>query len=106
MLSPILVFSQNHEVEGQVKTYENNTETQTVGGLYNRANKKFTNKDYYGAIADYTKAIEIDPNYAKTYYNRGIAKIYLNDQNGACKDARKAQELGADASELISLICN
>ena len=31
-------------------------------------------KDYYGAIADYTKAIELDPDYANTYATREIAK--------------------------------
>ena len=29
----------------------------------------------------------------------------MGDLTGACKDARKAQELGADASELINEVC-
>ena len=33
-------------------------------------------EDYRGAIADYTKAIEIDPNYADAYLNIGLAKLY------------------------------
>ena len=39
------------------------------------------------------------------YVNRGISKKNLGDLTGACKDARKAQELGADASELINEVC-
>ncbi|MCX7871591.1 MAG: tetratricopeptide repeat protein, partial [bacterium] len=33
-------------------------------------NKKFLNKDYQGAISDYTSAIAINPNYAEAYFNR------------------------------------
>jgi tetratricopeptide (TPR) repeat protein len=36
--------------------------------------------DKNGAIADYTKAIEINPQYAKAYYNRGIVKKDLGDK--------------------------
>ena len=45
------------------------------------------------AIADYTKAIEINPNYASTYYNRGILKKDLKDYSGAIADYTKAIEL-------------
>ena len=40
------------------------------------------------------------------YYYRGISKYLLGDKNGACQDARKAQDLGYDASELIRDVCN
>ena len=62
-------------------------------------------KDYNGAISDYTKAIEINPNYANAYYNRGISKYYSNDYYGACIDAKKVQDLGDDATELINVVC-
>ena len=63
-------------------------------------------KDHSGVVEDYTRAIEIDPNYATAYFNRGVSKFYLGDTIGACKDARKAQELGDDASILIKKACN
>ena len=50
-------------------------------------------QDYRGAIADYTKAIEINPNYADTYGNRGNAKERLQDYRGAIADYNKAIEL-------------
>ena len=50
-------------------------------------------QDYYGAIADYTKAIEIDPNYADTYNNRGVSKRRLQDYTGAIADYTKAIEI-------------
>ena len=47
-------------------------------------------EDYSGAIADFTKAIELKPDYAYAYNNRGIAKIkaglpYCSDMNKACE---------------------
>jgi tetratricopeptide (TPR) repeat protein len=66
---------------------------------------KYDLKDYYGAIADYTKAIEINPNSAKAYYRRGLEKYRLRDKNGSCQDARKAQQLGYDATQLINTVC-
>jgi len=38
--------------------------------------------DYKGAIQDYNKAIELNPNYAKAYNYRGGAKSYLQDYRG------------------------
>ena len=73
---------------------------------YLRGVSKNNLKDYYGAIADYTKAIALEPNYFNAYHNRAISKYYLNNIKGACKDARKAQELGYDASRFINAECN
>ena len=51
--------------------------------------------DFKGAIADYNKAIEINPQFAIAYYNRGLAKgIGLGDDQGACADFKKAASLG------------
>ena len=60
---------------------------------FNSAFDKTENGDYYGAIADYTKAIEINPNEAIAYYNRGLAKYYLKDYYGAVADYTKAIEI-------------
>ena len=52
-------------------------------------------------IDDFDKALDIKPddimeysNWVKNYFNRGVAKYYLNDLGGACKDWNKALELG------------
>ena len=60
---------------------------------FNRAFDKEERGDHYGAIADYTKAIEIDPKKDKAYYNRGIAKTKLKDYYGAISDYNKALEI-------------
>ena len=59
----------------------------------NNGNSKHKLKDYYGAISDYTKAIELNPKDANTYYNRGNSKRKLNDYYGAISDYTKAIEL-------------
>ncbi|MER3493461.1 MAG: hypothetical protein C4323_14700, partial [Mastigocladus sp. ERB_26_2] len=54
---------------------------------------KIPNGFYKGAIADYTSALKINPNYADAYYNRGIARYNLGDNQGAIADLQKAAEL-------------
>jgi tetratricopeptide (TPR) repeat protein len=74
---------------------------------YNRGLSKDYLQDYRGAIADYSKAIELDPNYSDAYYNRGLSKLKLNQKNSACLDWSKAGELGdGDAYDLIKEHCN
>ena len=57
---------------------------------------KFDLKDYKGAIADYDKSLEKNPNYKyayRTYYNRGMAKIGTTDYEGAIKDFTQSIKL-------------
>jgi lipoprotein NlpI len=59
-------------------------------------------KDYAGAIEDFDEILIFFPKFAKAYSNRGIAKYYLNDKQGALEDFNKAGELGyTTAYELI-----
>ncbi len=41
--------------------------------------------DYNQAIVDYTKAIEIDPDYADAYHDRGLAWVKKGDQPPSLK---------------------
>ena len=45
------------------------------------------------AIEDYTKAIEIDPNYHFAYFNRARVKYELGDYQGAIDDYSKIIEI-------------
>ncbi|MEI6687473.1 MAG: tetratricopeptide repeat protein, partial [Planctomycetota bacterium] len=47
---------------------------------------------YPEAIADYTKAIELNPNLATAYYNRGIVLKSLGKTEAAIADFTKARE--------------
>ena len=66
---------------------------QTAEEYENRGISKDDLKDYEGAIADFTKAIELDPDFATYYSNRGKDKIILKDYTGAIADYTKAIEL-------------
>ena len=70
--------------------------SQTAEDYFERAYDKAENGDYYGAISDYTKAIELQPDYADAYVNRGVAKRKLKDDYGAISDYTKALELNPD----------
>ena len=48
---------------------------------------------YDDAIADYTKAIALDPNVATAYTNRGLAYKKKGDKEQAIADFRKALEI-------------
>ena len=50
-------------------------------------------EDFYGATTDFTKSIELNPNYGKAYTNRGASKRILKDYHGALADLTKAIEL-------------
>jgi len=66
---------------------------QTAIQYFNRGNTKYNQGDYTGAIADYTKAIEIDPKSPSAYNNRGNVKCKLQDYTGAIADYTKAIEI-------------
>ncbi len=69
---------------------------------------------YNDAVSSYDQALSINPsnvmqysNWVRNYFNRGVAKYYLNDMEGACKDWNKALELGfGPAHDYIMEYCN
>ena len=58
--------------------------------LLNAGVAKAESGNLKGAIADWTKAIELYPQYAFVYYNSGKAKRHLDDYEGAISDYSKA----------------
>ncbi|MCC5653225.1 tetratricopeptide repeat protein [Nostoc sp. XA013] len=54
--------------------------------FYIQAGDKYKKGDLQGAIADFNQAIKINPNFANTYYNRGIARSELRDKQRAITD--------------------
>jgi len=60
--------------------------TQSANDYYMDAAAKLLNEDYEGAIEAYDKVIELIPDNALSYNNRGSAKVELGDYKGAIKD--------------------
>ena len=63
---------------------------------FNSGVDKYEQSDYQGAIADFTKVIEIYPQNADAYNNRGTAKDVLEDYQGAIADFSKAIEINPE----------
>lgn len=66
---------------------------------YSKGNCKKLLNNYKGAIADFTKAIKYNPNFAEAYYKRAYAKLIINDTKGAKSDYNKAIELNPHFAE-------
>ena len=60
---------------------------------FNLGNEKADKGDHYGAVTDYTKAIEMNPKDDDAYFNRGNSKSELKDYYGAISDYSKAIEI-------------
>jgi tetratricopeptide (TPR) repeat protein len=65
----------------------------------NRGFAKSDSGDNQGAIADYDKAISINPAYPEAYNNRGYVKQKLGDNQGAIADYEKAIFINPNYSE-------
>ena len=80
-------------IENEPVAHENTNNNDPTEEYFYLAYEKCENEDYRGAIADYTKAIEINPNYPYAYYNRGYSKGRLGDLRGSITDYTKAIEV-------------
>jgi tetratricopeptide (TPR) repeat protein len=65
------------------------------GDLVNRGIKKAKNGDLDGAIADFDRAMQLNPKDDAPYYNRAQARRLKNDTAGAIADYTRAIELGS-----------
>ena len=93
----VSTINPNQKDSTQSKNYEG--DCQTAMEYYTRGYSKSEILDYQGAIADYTKAIEICPNFQQAYYRRGNAKSDLQDDRGATADYTKAIEINSYYAE-------
>lgn len=66
---------------------------QTAEYFLKRGLAKQNTDDLPGALADFNKAIELDPKFAIAYNNRGLAKRMTGDLEGALADFTTAIEL-------------
>jgi Flp pilus assembly protein TadD len=69
-------------------------------GWRNRGMVRLLKGDNAGGIADYDKAIRLDPTDAFSWNNRGQAKLRRGDRKGAIADFRKTLELRPDLQQV------
>lgn len=60
--------------------------SEEIANQFNRAIKKTENKDFQGAIDDYSKVIAAEPKYANAYFNRGNVYFQMNNFKNAVID--------------------
>jgi tetratricopeptide (TPR) repeat protein len=61
--------------------------------FYNQGEQKYGKKDYQGAIADFDRAIELNPNHWAAYIGRGNARDDSGDSRGAIADYDRALKI-------------
>ena len=67
----------------------------TLSDLYfNRGQARLNLKNYYEAISDYTRAIELKPENSASFLCRGIAKGNIGDTSGEITDKIHSAKLG------------
>ena len=75
--------------------------------LNNRGILKGKAGNVSGAINDFEQSINIKPDYAEAYYNRGVALYQKGESQQACNDWQKAWTLGfKPAAQAISSYCH
>jgi len=71
-------------------------------GFLNRAGARAFNGDMNGAIADCTRAIDLDPKSEPAVYKRGALKLQKGDYAGAIADLSRAIELSPNTADYYS----
>ena len=67
--------------------------------IYRGAARYWQKGDFDGAITDYTRAIELDPEYAEAYNYRGFAHLNNGDIDKAIADYTKAIDIDQELTE-------
>ncbi len=96
MVESLIKDKSTEYVESSVKEerlIKDKSNIQSNSFYFDQGLKKAQSGDFYGAISDFNKDIEINPQKASSYFNRGKAKGLINDHNGAISDYTKAIEI-------------
>ena len=68
-------------------------EPQDAAGFNERGNRYSRNGVYQQAVEDYTRAIELDQNFADAFFNRGVSHYELGLYQEAIEDLTRAIDL-------------
>ena len=89
MIKTSLVLS----TTGLILSVPNKVNAESADYYIDRANKKFNDEDYYGAISEYNRALKINPYSVFALSRIGRSKYYLQDYKGALQILDKAVKM-------------
>ncbi|MDJ0520292.1 MAG: hypothetical protein QNJ74_29920 [Trichodesmium sp. MO_231.B1] len=76
----------NYAAVSEDQIINNDSESQNTSVYFNRGIDKYNQRDFPGALSDFTKAIELRQDFIEAYYNRGILRIDLGNYQGGIAD--------------------
>jgi len=91
---------QNKDEQVAQSTPPGSPEREAVEALLAEGEAYLRDGDYQAAIATFTEALAIDPNYPKALGNRGVARARIEDYIGALDDYDRAIALDPDLSQV------
>lgn len=96
----MLVFPPDKDYENAIKYYSEALELNPSNAIYysNRSLAYLRTECYGYALADATKALEIDKNYIKGYYRRATSNMALGKFKAALKDYETVRSDGVFSS--------
>ncbi|MDE0011778.1 MAG: tetratricopeptide repeat protein [Candidatus Poribacteria bacterium] len=74
-----------------------------AAAYYGLGKEKLDAEDYTGAIIDFDKVIESNPEYVRAYYERGRAQAYLGDYDSAIAACTHVLEMDPNAADAYYL---
>ncbi|MBV9389542.1 MAG: tetratricopeptide repeat protein [Chroococcidiopsidaceae cyanobacterium CP_BM_ER_R8_30] len=78
------------ESSAAIRIYSKTDKVSAANDLIRQGGDKYKKGDYQGAIADYTKALRLNPKSAEAYNYRGNARLNLRNKQGAISDYNQA----------------
>ena len=97
------------DINGAIEDYNNSLkiDSSNTNTLIMLAEAKLKIGDLDGALSNYNSIIKIDTTFAKAYFLRGVSQVTLEEYGNACKDFKRAGELGYfEAYEMIKKYCD
>jgi tetratricopeptide (TPR) repeat protein len=73
---------------------------------FNKAYARSLTANHWKGIADFSTAIELNPQFQEAYFNKGLTYLYLKEKSKACETLGLAGQYGSQqAWDVISLFC-
>lgn len=97
MLICVVAFREVQPVKDDEEEGDEEEQKENADAYHKRGDTYDEKEEYDKAVADYNKAIELNPNDADAYYNRGVIYGDKGEIDKAVGDLKRCIELSADA---------